>query len=1006
MYGINKNVNESKIKCTFNTCNGIDEVKILANNTEMKIIPLYIRGVEWEKDFERTEQYYAEFNPLNTIVIGDLNVRIGEMKQDVDEMLKRCWPSYLGVRRSKDTVINGKGRKLLEFCCDYGLIVLNGVTKGDEEGNFTFVSTVGESVNDLCAVSQGLLNCVDNFQVEDKIWSDHMPICLTLKLKIQNGQNEKMNLLPKYQWKGNLVGQYNHKILNYLKAKKEEKGSLEILDITDIIKQSASQSKPKNSFSPNNKWFDWKCYNARKRSFELLSEYKHTKNGQIKQNYLNANKKFKIICKESKHKYFKGLELRLNQVNDSKSWWKIANEIRNQDPPELPNISATEFKTYFLTLLNPRQISNDLVYAAPYSTDVFLDADITVIEVQHALIKAKDKKAAGEDRIPYEFFKNAPHELITELTKIYNYQYSSSIVDDSFISSIIFPIHKKGDIDQPNNYRGISFMNCVAKILMGVITERLYNWVHQNEILTEYQSGFRKEYSTVDNIYNLTAIVHIKLHERKKVYAFFVDFKAAFDTVSRKSLVFKLFSLGVSTKMVRFIEQMYQNTYSKVWNGTELSEKFQTMSGVKQGCLLSPLLFSLYINDLHEYLGDGITIGNTNIRLLLYADDIVIMSEDAKKLQKMINNLEAYCNVWNLEVNLAKSKIMVFRKGGVLGRHEKWSYKNNEIEIVNEFCYLGMTLTPKLSFKKHVEKKNYAARNCINSTWSNLLGKQDITLNTKNQLFHAICRSIQSYGAQIWGHSHFEEVDGLQKYFLKRVLKLPKFTPNYALMLESGAEDGHLFTLNLHIRYIKQTLFKYSETRLPHILSHILLEKNLCWAKNLNVLGQEYNIAWSPNMSYADWHGRQIALINNMKITNHQNRISRWAQTESFYKNVDPLKAELYFKYSSTSNNITWIFKARCDLISLNGSRFSRRAIKQCSLCNLKEIENLQHFIGKCPILNQFRWQYFQKLTIREEELVRILNGQYNNWSNLVKYIINALAYRKTLVDEFNYYNV
>ena len=123
---------------------------------------------------------------------------------------------------------------------------------------------------------------------------------------------------------------------------------------------------------------------------------------------------------------------------------------------------------------------------------------------------------------------------------------------------------------------------------------------------------------------------------------------------------------------------------------------------------------------------------------------------------------------------------------------------------------------------------------------------------------------------------------------------------------------------------------------------------------------------------------------------------------ESFYKNTNPTVGHFYFNGSHSQTSIIWIFKARCDLIELNGSRHSRRTNKICSLCNLKENENIQHFIGRCPILNNFRHTWFNKITLSDDEIIRKLNGE-NNWLNLIHYIINALAYRKTLIFEFNF---
>lgn len=1000
MFGINKNLNSTEIKCNFLHQNGMDIIKVMINRTEILIFPLYIRGAEWDSDFGMVEKHFLEFSPTNAIIIGDLNARIGYIQQEIDEEYLSAFYAYTGQRKSEDSENNTMGKKVMDFCGDYGLTVLNGATKGDELGKCTFVGGRGDSVIDICAASQDLLGCVDSFNVDEKIWSDHMPIFLKLKIRVQT-EKIKTILLPKLQWKDHFKSQYNQNVLNELSSLKEQKDKLDLADIVDVIHKSTNKNNKKQEiFAANNKWFDWKCYEARKLSFEMLKNYRQDMNLETKRKYLMANEKFKAICKNKKVEYYKDLDIKINQVTDSKSWWKIANEIRNKNHQELSNISSSDFKTYFMTLLNPIQTASDIHYAPPYQTDDCLDKSISSAEIYEVLAKAKTNKAPGEDRIPYEFFKNSPRELINELTNIYNRLYNNMSLNKSFATSVIFPIFKKGDPSEPNNYRGISFMNVIAKILMGVITERLYNWVYKRNILSEYQAGFRKNYSTVDNIYNLTTIVHLKFKEKKKVYAFFVDFKAAFDTVARKSLIFKLHAIGVSTKMVRFIENVYQNTFSTVWNGIELSDKFETISGVKQGCLLSPLLFSLYINDLHEYLEGGLYVKNLNIRLLLYADDIVVMADDVKVLQKMINNLENYCSNWNLQVNLLKSKIMVFRNGGRYASNEKWTYAGNEIEIVNEYNYLGMTITPKCVFTKHVEKKNNAAKNCINMTWSNFLCKNDISFRSKIHLFNAVCRSIQSYGAQIWGHSHFEEIDGLQRFFIKRILKLPKFTPNYALLLESGMEDGHIFTLILHLKYIKRTIFEYSESRLPHRLSIIALENNVSWVKRLNELSFEFNMHWSQNISLNEWNEQQFMLINCLKANYHRGRIRKLNHSESFYKNLDPTVGQVYFQ-NDNQTNIMWIFKARCDLIELNGSRHSRRSLKKCSLCNTDETENIQHFIGKCPILNSYRQQWFNKVTMSEDEIISILNGE-KNWNYLVQYIINALAYRKILIIEYN----
>jgi len=173
--------------------------------------------------------------------------------------------------------------------------------------------------------------------------------------------------------------------------------------------------------------------------------------------------------------------------------------------------------------------------------------------------------------------------------------------------------------------------------------------------------------------------------------------------------------------------------------------------GVRQGCLLSPLLFSLFINDLPSELEGGVLIGNIRLKILLYADDIVIITDHPLSLQYNINIIERYCERWNLELNLQKSKIMVFRKGGRLSAREKWHFRGEEIEIVNRYKYLGVILTPRLSFIPHLESRISNAKIGINQLLPTFFVKDGISLGAKMRVFNAICRAIVCYAGQVWG---------------------------------------------------------------------------------------------------------------------------------------------------------------------------------------------------------------------------------------------------------------
>lgn len=426
-----------------------------------------------------------------------------------------------------------------------------------------------------------------------------------------------------------------------------------------------------------------------------------------------------------------------------------------------------------------------------------------------------------------------------------------------------------------------------------------------------------------------------------------------------------------------------------------------TYSGVKQGCLMSPLLFALYLNDLHDHLEGGMYIDDLNIRLLLYADDIVILADDVKVLQRMIYRLELYCETWNMEVNLRKSAIMVFRRGGVLAKSEKWTFKGSAVEIVSEYTYLGVLLTPRLSFKKHLDIRNNSAKNSIMATWRDFFSKNHIPLATKFKLFEAVCRSIQSYAAQIWGYTLFDEVDKLQLFFIKKILKLPDFAPTYCIMLESGMENGHLYTLNLHLRYVLKTLFEYESHRLPNKLSLKVLEKNIFWAKSLKELEECHGIENANTaLEHAAWSSRFAELLSKISTNNkHKMWLRAFQSSSRIYKSLDHNIGQHYFNITSARNKIMWIFKSRCGLIALHNNNGN---LNICTLCNLNECENMQHFIGRCPILREYRLRFFGKVCMNECEIIDALNGVNDeNWENLVNYVTSALSYRKLILNEF-----
>ena len=176
------------------------------------------------------------------------------------------------------------------------------------------------------------------------------------------------------------------------------------------------------------------------------------------------------------------------------------------------------------------------------------------------------------------------------LCKLFNHMYVNCIYPSSWTKGIIVPIPKKGDINDVNNYRGITLSSILSKIFSILLDSRLREWAENNELLLNYQYGFRKAKSTVDCIFVLSSLIDKVInHENKKLYCAFVDFSKAFDRVYRNEIWFKLLQEGVSTKLLKMLQKIYDCVKLCVRVNGDSSDCFESLSGVKQGEPLYPL---------------------------------------------------------------------------------------------------------------------------------------------------------------------------------------------------------------------------------------------------------------------------------------------------------------------------------------------------------------------------------------------------------------------------------
>ena len=318
---------------------------------------------------------------------------------------------------------------------------------------------------------------------------------------------------------------------------------------------------------------------------------------------------------------------------------------------------------------------------------------------------------------------------------------------------MITPIFKSGEIYNPSDYRGITVTSCLSKLFTLIINERLVSFINTKAILKPNQIGFRRKFRTSDHIFVLNTILNSYFANGKPVYSCFVDFSKAYDSVWRDRLVYKLILRKFSYRFISLISSMYHGLTSAVKLSNGITPFFESFVGLRQGCNLSPMLFNIFINDLTEIFDEKccpVIIGNYNLNCLLYADDLLLLSETKNGLKECIARLGHYTKIWKLFVNLKKTKIMVFNKVGRIF-DLRIPFEGKVIEPCSRYDYLGTTFTPSGSFslgRKTLHKKASRAMSSFLSEINLRAGAQPLTIQ---KFFRALVRPILLYNCEMWG---------------------------------------------------------------------------------------------------------------------------------------------------------------------------------------------------------------------------------------------------------------
>ena len=194
-----------------------------------------------------------------------------------------------------------------------------------------------------------------------------------------------------------------------------------------------------------------------------------------------------------------------------------------------------------------------------------LNREFTDGEIQKCIKKLKTRKSAGVDHILNEYLMASGDVMLPVFTKLFNLILKTGMFPSSWTAGIIIPIYKnKGEKDDPDNYRGITLLSCFSKLFTSALNHRITEYIESHSLMGEEQAGFRSGYGTMDHIFTLKCIIDIYLNKKKKLYAAFIDYRKAFDSVWRIGLWQKLLKYNINGRVFKVITSLYGQVKSCV----------------------------------------------------------------------------------------------------------------------------------------------------------------------------------------------------------------------------------------------------------------------------------------------------------------------------------------------------------------------------------------------------------------------------------------------------------